>query len=41
MDVVQASRVLGVSERHLWRILAAYGEEGAAVLAHWNGAGIR
>ena len=31
-----ASEVLGVSERHVWRLLAAYREEGAAALAHGN-----
>ena len=36
LDVGQASRVLGVSERHTWRILAAYKENGAAALAHGN-----
>lgn len=36
LDVGQASRILGVSERHTWRILAAYKEEGAAALAHGN-----
>jgi hypothetical protein len=30
------TQLLGVSERHTWRILAAYREEGAAVLAHGN-----
>lgn len=32
----QAAEVLGVSERHVWRLLAAYREEGAAALAHGN-----
>jgi transposase len=36
LDVSHASRILGVSERHMWRILAAYREEGAAALAHGN-----
>jgi len=36
LDVASASRVLGVSERHAWRILAAYRKEGAAALAHGN-----
>lgn len=31
-----AAVVLGLSERHTWRILAAYREEGAAALAHGN-----
>jgi transposase len=34
--VVEAAQLMGVSERHLWRILAAYRKEGAAVLAHGN-----
>ena len=32
----EAAEVLGVSERHVWRLLAAYREEGAAALAHGN-----
>jgi len=32
----EASKVMGVSERHGWRILAAYRKEGAAALAHGN-----
>lgn len=32
----QAAEVLGISERHVWRLLAAYREEGAAALAHGN-----
>ena len=32
----QASTLMGVSTRHTRRILAAYGEEGAAALAHGN-----
>ena len=32
----QAAEVLGVSERHVWRLLAAYRKEGAAALAHGN-----
>ena len=32
----QAAEVLGVSEHHVWRLLAAYREEGAAALAHGN-----
>ena len=31
-----AAEVLGLSERHVWRIMAAYREEGAAALAHGN-----
>ncbi len=34
--VAEAAQVLGVSERHTWRLLAAYKEEGAAALAHGN-----
>jgi transposase len=34
--VVEAAQLMGVSERHVWRILAAYRKEGAAVLAHGN-----
>ena len=30
----QAAELLGVTERHAWRILAAYRKEGAAALAH-------
>ncbi|MFQ5873570.1 MAG: helix-turn-helix domain-containing protein [Dehalococcoidia bacterium] len=29
----QAAEILGISERHVWRLLAAYREEGAAALA--------
>ena len=36
LDVREASQILGVSERHAWRILAAYRKEGAAALAHGN-----
>ncbi len=32
----EAAEVLGISERHAWRLLAAYREEGAAALAHGN-----
>lgn len=35
-SVKEAVGVLGVSERHGWRLLAAYRKEGAAVLAHGN-----
>ena len=31
-----AARVLGLSERHTWRLLAGYRKEGAAALAHGN-----
>ena len=36
LPVTQAAELLGVSERHVWRILAAYRKEGAAALAHGN-----
>lgn len=36
IGVEEAAQVLGVSERHTWRILAAYREEGAAALTHGN-----
>ena len=36
ISVDEAAEVLGVSERHVWRILAEYRKEGAAVLAHGN-----
>ena len=36
LPVAQAAELLGVSERHAWRILAAYRREGAAALAHSN-----
>ena len=36
ISVDAATQVLGVSERHVWRILAAYRKEGAAALAHGN-----
>ena len=32
----EVAEILGVSERHAWRLLAAYREEGAAALAHGN-----
>ena len=35
----EAGKVVGLSERHLWRILAAYREEGAAALTHGTRAG--
>lgn len=34
--IVEAAQLLGVSERHTWRLLAAYKKEGAAALAHGN-----
>jgi len=36
MGVGEAAYLLGLSERHTWRILAAYRREGAAVLGHGN-----
>lgn len=35
-SVREAAEVLAVSERHTWRLLAAYRKEGAAALAHGN-----
>jgi len=32
----EAVVILGLSERHTWRMLAAYRKEGAAALAHGN-----
>ncbi len=37
VGVGEAARALALSERQVWRILKAYREEGAAVLAHGNG----
>ena len=36
LPTAQAAEILGVSERHAWRLLAAYRTEGAAALAHGN-----
>ncbi|HSW63174.1 MAG TPA: helix-turn-helix domain-containing protein, partial [Dissulfurispiraceae bacterium] len=36
MGVREAAHVLGLSERHAWRILAAYRRDGAASLTHGN-----
>ena len=36
LTTVEATTILGVSERHTWRMLAAYRKEGAAALAHGN-----
>ncbi len=36
LRVREAAGLLGVSERHGWRLLAAYRKEGAAALAHGN-----
>ena len=35
-SVHEAATILGVSERQVWRLLAAYRKEGAAALAHGN-----
>ena len=34
--VAEAAQLLGVSERHAWRVLAVYRQEGAVALAHGN-----
>jgi transposase len=34
--VREAARLIGLSERHTWRLLAAYRREGATALAHGN-----
>ena len=34
LPVSQAAVIMGVSERHTWRMLGAYRKEGAAALAH-------
>ena len=34
--VAEAARIMGVSERHAWRLLASYRKEGAPALAHAN-----
>ena len=36
LPVSQAAEVMGVTERHAWRMLAAYRKEGVAALAHGN-----
>lgn len=36
LPVAQAAELLGVSERHAWRLLRAYRKEGAAALVHGN-----
>ena len=36
VTVEQAAGLMEVSERHTWRLLAAYGKEGAAAIAHGN-----
>ena len=35
-NAMEAAQLIGVSERHLWRLLAAYRKEGAAALIHGN-----
>ena len=36
VTVAEAAGLMGVSERHAWRLLAAYRKEGAAAVAHGN-----
>ncbi len=36
VTTIQAATVLGVSERHLWRLLAAYRKGGQAAIVHGN-----
>ena len=36
MTTGEAAAILGLSERHAWRMLAAYRKEGAAALTHGN-----
>ena len=36
LNMVEAAGILGLSERHTWRILSFYRREGAAGLAHGN-----
>ena len=36
VTVAKAAGLMGVSERHTWRLLAAYRREGAAAVAHGN-----
>ena len=36
VSVAEASGLMGVSERHTWRLLAAYRAEGPAAVAHGN-----
>jgi transposase len=35
-SISEAAQIAGVSERQMWRLLAAYREEGAAALVHGN-----
>lgn len=39
MGVREAASLLGLSERHTWRVLAAYRKDGAAALSHGNRGG--
>ena len=36
LPIAQAAKIMGVSERHTKRLLAAYGKDGPAALAHGN-----
>jgi transposase len=36
LTVSQAAKLLALSQRHVWRLLAAYRKEGALALAHGN-----
>ena len=36
LPIAQAAEIMGVSERHIKRLLAAYRKEGPAALAHGN-----
>ena len=36
VSMAEAAELMRVSERHAWRLLAAYGKEGAAGVAHGN-----
>ena len=36
LPINQAAEILGVTERHAWRILAAYRKEGASAPSHGN-----
>lgn len=36
LAITEAAQLVGVSERHTWRLLAAYRKEGASALAHGN-----
>ena len=41
LPVCQAAEIMGVSDRHVWRMLAAYRKEGADALAHGRNRGRR